>query len=327
MYKNKSHFLQLVEQQIVEKLKWDSKSSFCTEPQLFGAAKHLCLANGAKRARPKLIYFFAQALDIQSPQIIDIAVTGEFIHNASLLHDDVIDNGTIRRGKPTVNIVWDNLTAVLAGDILLSESIRSLVNCPRVVAQEALDLVSEMTRATMLEAHIRNKTDITAEQWMYIANGKTASMFRWCGRSVGYLANNNESVKCFGEFGNHFGIAFQMADDLLDIQNLDSGKTPFADIRNRNPSYPIILAQKRSSGFTKDLTRAWNKQTLLEKEIYALGNAIISTGAAEETYRHITEKVNNSIEALEGFASLPGCDIIVQWAYSICSRFQNTEAV
>ena len=327
MYRSKSHFLQLVEQQIEQKLQWDNKSSFCTEPQLFEAAKHLCLATGAKRARPKLIYFFAQALDVKTPQTIDIAVTGEFIHNASLLHDDVIDNGTIRRGKPTVNVVWDNLTAVLAGDILLSESIRSLVNCPRVIAQEALDLVSEMTRATMLEAHIRNKTNVSKEQWMYIANGKTASMFRWCGRSVGHLANNSKGVECFGSFGNHFGVAFQMADDLLDIQDSGSGKTPFADIKNRNPSYPIILAQQKSPGFAKDLANAWKKKTLKDSEIVSLGNAVLSTGAAEETFAHIREKVDLSIESLGDFASMPGCDVIVQWAIAICSRFQKTEAV
>ena len=327
MYTSKSHFLQLVEQQIVQTLQWDSKSSLCTEPKLFAAARHLCLANGAKRARPKLVYFFSEALEVKSNQIIDVAVTSEFVHNASLLHDDVIDHGTIRRGKPTVNMVWDNLTAVLAGDILLSESIRGLHNCPRVVAQEALQLVSDMTKATMLEAHIRNRTDVSTAQWIYIANGKTGSMFEWCGRSVGHIASNFEAVNCFGNFGKHFGIAFQMTDDLLDIQDLGSGKTPFADLQNRNPSYPIILAQQLSKGFSKDLSNAWNKPALTESEIISLGQAVISTGAADETYRQIQLEVDNSIESLGDFANLPGCQTIVQWATAMCNRFRKSEAV
>jgi len=327
MYTNKNHFLQLVEQQIVKTLQWDEQSSFCAEPMLFAAARHLCLADGAKRARPKLIYFFSQALQLNSQLIVDIAVTSEFIHNASLLHDDVIDNGTIRRGNPTVNVVWDNLTAVLAGDILLSESIKGLKDCPRLVAQEALELVSEMSKATMLEAHIRNSTSVSLEQWNYIAKGKTASMFQWCGRSVGYLDDNLKAAECFGGFGKHFGIAFQMADDLLDIQQLESGKTPFADLRNRNPSYPMILAQQLSPGFTKDLKNAWSKDQISEKEIISLGNAIISTGAAEQTYDQIQKEVNLSVESLGEYVNKPGCQTIAQWALAMCHRFKRTEAV
>jgi len=285
------------------------------------------LAKGAKRARPKLVYFLSQTLDIDQSLLVDVAVTSEFIHNASLLHDDVIDNGTIRRGNPTVNVVWDELTAVLAGDILLSESIRRLIHCPRIIAQEALQLVSDMTKATMLEAHIRNKTNVSIDQWNFIANGKTASMFSWCGRSVGHLANEKKIIQCFGDFGKHFGLAFQMADDLIDIFPLESGKTPFADLQNRNPSYPMIIAQQLSSSFSSDLSKAWKKDTLSEAEIANLGKAILSTGAADYTYEQIQKEIQLAIEALDEFIDLPGCKVVVEWALSMCYRFQKSEAV
>jgi len=322
----KSHFLEQFEEHISSILTWDERTSHSTEPTLFAAARHLCLAKGGKRARPKLVYFFAKGLGVVQPEVLDIAVTAEFIHNASLLHDDVIDSGELRRGQPTVNVVWDSLTAVLSGDILLSESIRILKDCPRVVATEALELVSIMTRATMMEAHVRNKTDVSVDQWDYIADGKTSSMFTWCGRAVGHLAEDSDAVERFGRFGHHFGLAFQIADDILDIQHHGSGKTPFADLRNKNPNYPIVLACKQSSRFKADLERAWKKDIPSEEEIQALGRQLIEMGMVQQCIERIEQEVDSSIEALGEYAKNPGCKEIAQWALAMCQRFQVLES-
>ena len=322
----KSHFLEQFEQHIDEVLTWDKDISHSAEPTLFAAARHLCLARGGKRARPKLVYFFAKGLGLFQSEVLDIAVTAEFIHNASLLHDDVIDNGELRRGQPTVNVVWDSLTAVLAGDILLSESIRILKNCPRIVATEALELVSIMTRATMMEAHVRNNTNVSIDQWDYIADGKTSSMFTWCGRAIGHLAENQDAVDRFGKFGHHFGLAFQIADDVLDIQHNLSGKTPFADLRNKNPSFPIVLACKRSAAFKRDLEQTWLQDIPSEESIMKLGNALIEMGIVTECIDRIQREVDLSIEALGEYACKPGCQEIAQWALAMCQRFQVLES-
>ena len=322
----KSHFLEQFEQHIDTVLTWDEKVSHIAEPTLFSAARHLCLAKGGKRARPKLVYFFAKGLGLFQSEVLDIAVTAEFIHNASLLHDDVIDNGELRRGKPTVNVVWDSLTAVLAGDILLSESIRILKDCPRVVATEALELVSIMTRATMMEAQVRNNINVSIDQWDYIADGKTSSMFTWCGRAVGHLANNHDAVERFGKFGHHFGLAFQIADDVLDIQHDLSGKTPFADLRNKNPSFPIVLACKQSTTFKRELEEAWMKDIPSEESIMKLGNALIDMGIVTQCIERIQREVELSIQALGDYADKPGCQEIAQWALAMCHRFQVLES-
>jgi octaprenyl-diphosphate synthase len=284
------------------------------------------LAQGGKRARPKLVYFFAKGLHVDSPQVLDVAVTAEFIHNASLLHDDVIDSGQLRRGQPTVNVVWDSLTAVLAGDILLSESIRILKDCPRVVATEALELVSTMTRATMMEAHIRNHTDVSIPQWEYICDGKTSSMFRWCGRAVGHLANNIDAIRRFDTFGYHFGLAFQLADDVLDFQQGISGKTVFADIRNKNPNYPMVLACQRSAGFRRDLSSLWKDEIPNENNIEKIGQALLDIGVLKECTNRIQSEVNLSIEALGDYQNRPGCQEIALWAMAMCQRFQTAES-
>ena len=322
----KNHFLEQFEQHINEVLTWDEQTSHSAEPTLFAAARHLCLAKGGKRARPKLVYFFAKGLGLFQPEVLDIAVTAEFIHNASLLHDDVIDNGELRRGQPTVNVVWDSLTAVLAGDILLSESIRILKNCPRIVANEALELVSIMTRATMMEAHIRNNTNVSIDQWDYIADGKTSSMFTWCGRAIGHLANDEDAAERFGKFGHHFGLAFQIADDVLDIQHNTSGKTPFADLRNKNPSFPIVLACKQSTSFRQALEQAWISEIPSEESIVGLGNSLLEMGIMAQCVERIQHEVELAIEALGEYAQKPGCQEIAQWALAMCHRFQVLES-
>lgn len=325
MNNQKNHFLAQFEQRLSSILSWDQENSNSAEPALFAAARHLCLAGG-KRARPKLVYFFSKALALDQPEVLDIAITAEFIHNASLLHDDVIDHGQLRRGSPTVNVVWDDLTAVLAGDILLAESIRILKDCPRIVAQEALSLVSSMTKATMLEAHVRNKTNVSIGEWEFIADGKTSSMFRWCGRAIGHLDENLDATKRFGIFGTHFGLAFQMADDVVDMQYND-GKTPFADLRNKNPSYPIIKACQLSKGLQKDIEKLWRHEVVPEAGIQKLGQAIFSSGAIEHCIERINQEVTLSIDALGGYADKPGCQEITLWALAMCNRFQRSEAV
>ena len=115
---------------IDEVLTWDEKASHSAEPTLLLPLDTYAWLGEAKERVQSWCTFLLKGLGLFQPEVLDIAVTAEFIHNASLLHDDVIDNGELRRGQPTVNVVWDSLTAVLAGDILLSESIRILKTAP-----------------------------------------------------------------------------------------------------------------------------------------------------------------------------------------------------
>lgn len=324
---DKYKFMNIVEQRIETALSWDATASWSDIPTLAASARHLCLAKGAKRARPKLCYFFGLSVDSDFDLLADVAVCGEFVHSASLLHDDVIDSGTLRRGVETVNVKWDPLTAVLAGDLLLAESIKGLERCPRSIAHEALTVVADMTRATMLEAHVRGQTNVSLKQWHYIADGKTASMFRWCGRAAAQLSDDKKAIEPFGIFGTHFGRAFQMADDLLDLQPSASGKTQFADIRNKNPSYPIILACEHSTVFRSELKKAWSQNKVSEEKIQQLGQAVIATGAAEKTFEAVRTQVDLGLKALGGYTERPGCRDIAAWASGMWQRFAREEAV
>ena len=116
-------------------------------------------------------------------------------------------------------------------------------------------------------------------------------------------------------------------DDLLDIRPTESGKTPFADVRNKNPSYPLILAQNISETFRSNLAEAWSKDSLTEEEIFRLGKEVIETGAAEQTRSTIEEKINLAIEALGAYVERPGCREIALWVRNICKSLPQSEAV
>lgn len=319
-------FLAEVEHRIDTALSWDTEASWSDLPVMADAARHLCLAGEAKRARPRMVYMFGLAVQADPDALADIAMAAEFIHGASLMHDDVIDEGTMRRGRQTVNARWDNLTAVLAGDMLLSEAIYGLRRWKRPITEEALKLVAAMSRAAMLEAHVRGRTDVPIQQWRYIALGKTGAMFRWCGRSAAWLAGDDAALAGFGQFGDRFGVAFQMADDLKDILGGDIGKDRFADIRNANPSYPLILALQTSDGLRRDIEAAWQKESLTSEEINRIGQAIIDTGAVQRTYDMLGEEIAAALDALGPYQERPGCAEMAAWATMMWRGFALEQA-
>ena len=280
------------------------------------AARHICLAPKAKRARPRLCYLFGQALGVDSPLLEDVAVTVELIHTASLLHDDVIDEGDVRRGFPTVNAKWDNLVAVLTGDLMLSGALLQLEKHPVPVIMGAARVVYQMTRAAMFEADSRGNLDLTLEEWESIATGKTGVLFGWCGEAAGHLAERPDMAKKFSRCGHLLGVAFQMADDLLDLKG-GASKDPFADISNRNPSYPLLRAIQISPSLGADLKAAWAKDELTPEEVRKLGHAVLETGVAGLTMQVLSEKIAEAIDCLGDYREAPGGSDIVGWARAL----------
>ncbi|MEL6341736.1 MAG: polyprenyl synthetase family protein [Myxococcota bacterium] len=321
-------FLKEVEQRIDRALSWDREATWSDLPTMVAAARHLCLAPGAKRARPRMIHLFGIAVGAEPDGLADASVAAEFIHGASLMHDDVVDDGTMRRGRPTVNAQWDNITAVLAGDLLLSEAIYGLRRWPRAITEEALKLVADMSRAAMLEVHVRNRTDLDPKQWRYIAAGKTGAMFRWCGRTAAFLAEDDEALERFSIFGDRFGVAFQMADDLKDLMGGDIGKDRFADIRNGNPSYPLALAMRSSGALRDALDEAWSRDRTLEMdELERLGQMVVDTGVLEQTHQDLGEEIVAAIDALGPYRDKPGCAEMATWATMMWRSFSMEKAV
>ena len=283
------------------------------------ASRHLTLASAAKRARPRLVYHFGRALSSSVDELVDIAAAAELVHTASLLHDDVIDAGEERRERSTVNTQWDNITAVLSGDALLCEALERLAGYPTSLTRTAVGVVAEMTRGIMHEVTARRRVDLTREDWWSVASGKTGALFGWCGSAVAQLMGAQELVERFESCGRRLGVAFQLADDLKDLIPYDSGKDRWADIRNGNPSYPLICAVDEAPEIGRSLQAHWEDERGAQSAD-EIGEAVVETSAVEQTRRLVAREVDGALSALGEYAEEPGGRRIALWARRLCEE-------
>lgn len=214
---------------------------------------HLVAAPVAKRARPRLLLSLASLRDVSSQssarthQLVNAAAAVELIHTASLLHDDVVDDASERRGLPSVNARWGNSAAVLAGDVLLSRALHLLAFDTRAVAA-AIDVVSAMSVAAVRELEVRGRADLTLDVHADICDGKTAVLFGLCGRLAGVVLNDQDAALRFERAARALGLAFQLADDVGDIES---------DLLERTPTHPIVSAAASDPEIGRLLTELW----------------------------------------------------------------------
>ncbi len=264
---------------------------------LENATRHLCFAGLAKRARPQLVSYFGAAVNAPQHALVDVAVAAELMHSASLLHDDVIDEGTMRRGRPTANARWGNSVAVLAGDLALTIAFTRLRPYTQDLTAKAVSVVQDMTRAAMLEIEACGDVSVSPSHWKVIAEGKTGALFGFCGYGAALITHETDRARRFDTAGRHLGIAFQMADDLDDLFERGDAD-PFADIREQNPSYPVIVAAAHSSSLRANLAAAWAKESMSQSDAASLGREVLATGATDITLREIRLEVAAARAAL-----------------------------
>jgi heptaprenyl diphosphate synthase len=311
-----SDFLGMVEERIGAALVDGDAGPGVKGDTLMEAARHLILGGG-KRARPMLVRLFGDAVGVPAERLVECAVAAEMIHSASLLHDDVVDAGMFRRGRPTVNARWGNIVAVMSGDLILSSTLLRLVAMDARVAESALAVVSEMTRAAIAEVEARGIMDLSMAQLLYIAEGKTGSLFGWCGKAAALLAGNPEAVQRFDGFGRHLGVAFQIADDIRDILGTDVGKPQYADLHSRTPSMPMLLALAKDEGLRRKLRDAWAFSSISPERAQELGAGIIATGAVDQSLERLNVEIEAALDRLGPFADSAGGQELVGWAHKL----------
>ena len=214
-------------------------------PRIPEVTAHLVEAGG-KRLRPMLTLAAAKMCGYSGPYHIHLATTVEFIHTATLLHDDVVDESGQRRGRPTANLLWDNKSSVLVGDYLFSRSFQLMVETGSL---RVLDILSNAS-ATIAEGEVLQLTasqDLATTEAIYlqVVRGKTAALFAAAAEVGGVIADANDTqVRALNAYGDALGISFQIVDDLLDYQG-DSGATGKNigdDFRERKLTLPLIKA-------------------------------------------------------------------------------------
>lgn len=219
-------------------------------PRIPEVTAHLVEAGG-KRLRPMLTLAAARICGYEGDNHIKLAATVEFIHTATLLHDDVVDESTQRRGRPTANLLWDNKSSVLVGDYLFARSFQLMVETGTF---RVMDILANAS-ATIAEGEVLQLTaaqDLKTDESIYlqVVRGKTAALFAAATEVGGVIAGAPEAhVKALFDYGDALGIAFQIADDMLDYggSSAQIGKNTGDDFRERKVTLPVIKAVAKAS--------------------------------------------------------------------------------
>lgn len=230
------------------------RNSLHSEVSLINQISDYIINAGGKRLRPALVILTARALGAnpqQMIQAIELAAIVEFIHTATLLHDDVVDESNMRRGRLTANAEYGNSAAVLVGDFLYSRSFQMMV---KIGLMDVMDVLSEATN-TIAEGEVLQllnckDPDVTEARYMQVIDFKTAKLFEASCRLAGIVTGQNaETIANLGRFGAEVGSAFQLIDDVLDYagESEELGKNVGDDLREGKPTLPLIHAMQSAT--------------------------------------------------------------------------------
>jgi octaprenyl-diphosphate synthase len=290
--------LDLVNQLILHRM----QSSVALIPQLAG---HI-VAGGGKRLRPMLTLGAARLCGYSGDRHIALAAAVEFIHTATLLHDDVVDASDLRRGRDTANALWGNKPAVLVGDFLFSRAFELMVDDGSLRILEILSRASSVIAAgEVLQLMTRNDMQTTVDTYLEIIEAKTAELFAAASRIGAVMAERPRSEEeALDRFGRNLGIAFQMADDVLDFsaRQSDLGKSIGDDFRDGKITLPILVAFARGD----EKERKFWRRTIEDMnqgpdDLNRATRLIERRGGLSETLSRARDYAGTAIEALSTF--------------------------
>jgi octaprenyl-diphosphate synthase len=259
---------------------------------------------GGKRIRPRLVLLFSEALGFEGPERYELAAIVEFIHTATLLHDDVVDESALRRGRATANATFGNAASVLVGDFLYSRAFQMMVSVNRMRVLEILaDATNVIAEGEVLQLMNMHDPDLAVEDYLRVIRFKTAKLFEASARLGAVLAGaNRELEESCADFGRSLGTAFQLVDDLLDYEgNSDElGKNVGDDLREGKPTLPLLVAMERASEPARALIRHAIEDGALQKlpEILAIVRETGALDATREAAQREADKARSVLQAL-----------------------------
>jgi len=220
---------------------------------------HYIISAGGKRIRPMLVLLFSRALGFEGPQRFELAATVEFIHTATLLHDDVVDESALRRGRQTANALFGNAASVLVGDFVYSRAFQMMVSVNSMRVLEVLaDATNVIAEGEVLQLMNMHDPDLSVDDYLRVIRFKTAKLFEASARIGAVLAGVGLEVEeCCADYGRSLGTAFQLIDDLLDYEGATEqlGKNVGDDLREGKPTLPLLHAMERGTQAERELIR------------------------------------------------------------------------
>ncbi len=264
--------------------------------------------SGGKRLRPMLVILAARACGYQGEQDALLAAIIEFIHTATLLHDDVVDDSDMRRGQETASSIWGNEAAVLVGDYLYSRSFQMMVLAQSMQIMNLLaDTTNTIAQGEVMQLLNVNDPDTSEEQYHQVIYSKTACLFEAAARIGGILGDTDQGIELeLGAYGKHLGIAFQLVDDALDFEadSEELGKNVGDDLAEGKPTLPLIYAMQHGNEQQRQMIRLAIEQGGLE-QIEEITQAIRDTGALDYTHQ---QAIAHADKAKAAIADLPASE-------------------
>ena len=276
-----------------------------SEVPLVGQVSRYIVAAGGKRLRPALLLLMCGALGCGHEQRLNLAAVVEFIHTATLLHDDVVDESTLRRGRPTANEAFGNPASVLVGDFLYSRAFQMMVLAQNMrvmqVLSEATNVIAEGEVQQLMNMH---DASLAEADYLHVIRSKTAKLFEASARLAAILAGSDASIEeSCAQYGQALGTAFQIIDDVLDYDGevAQMGKNLGDDLREGKVTLPLIIAMERSPADDRALIAGAIEGGGTD-QLEAIMAIVRRTGAIETTRLLAAGEAERAIEALSGLA-------------------------
>ena len=287
------------------------------------------ILSGGKRLRPMMTVLCAKAAHYTGDKHISAAALIEFIHTATLLHDDVVDHSDMRRGKETANAIWGNEASVLVGDFLYTRAFQMMVDLDSMQVMRVLaQATNRIAEGEVLQLLNIKEPDITEANYFNVIYSKTAKLFEAAAEVAGIMAYETSGqpeyqIEAFREYGKFVGTAFQLIDDILDYtaSTEEMGKNTGDDLAEGKPTLPLIRAIQVGTPEEAELVRT----ALLNADVSQLDEIlkiIERTESLTYTYQKACEQVDMAIKAIEPIADSPYKEALVELAkYSIARKF------
>ena len=266
---------------------------------------------GGKRLRPALVFLTGKIVGHVTEQHVQAAAALEFVHTASLIHDDILDGASLRRHLATFNVRWNAQIGVLAGDFLLTAALGLITQTGKIGGVRSLTEACKQTcEGELRQISAMGRLDMSTDEYFQIIAGKTAPLLA-CSTELGalYASADKEVVECFWRFGQKLGLAFQIIDDVLDLvgETDTAGKTLRTDLIQRKPTLPLILYLQKATAEeqTETLVRI-RRDDFAEQSAEWVVEQLNKSGAidaAKKTSQQLIEEALESLTEIEGNAA------------------------
>ena len=294
-----------------------------SEVPLVSQVSRYIIAAGGKRLRPALLLLMCGALGYKGEQRFNLAAVVEFIHTATLLHDDVVDESTLRRGRATANEVFGNPASVLVGDFLYSRAFQMMVDAGDMrIMQTLAEATNVIAEGEVLQLMNMHDAALSEDGYLLVIRSKTAKLFEASARLAALLAQSSAAIeKSCAEYGQALGTAFQVIDDVLDYDGevAEMGKNLGDDLREGKATLPLIIAMQRGAPAEREIIREAIETGGTARMTEIIG-VVQKTGALVATRAAAAAEAQRALDALKNLPQNIYSDALQQLASQLLER-------